>query len=65
MPGATKPGATKPGATRPGRKATEPGKLLRMEKNSVNTVYKTFSHSPGVSLTAAPDFSSFSQAKGT
>jgi hypothetical protein len=36
-----------------------------MEKNSVNTVFKAFSHSPGFSLTAAPDFSSFSQATGT
>jgi hypothetical protein len=26
--------------------------------------YKTFTHSPGFSLSAAPDFSSFSQAKG-
>jgi hypothetical protein len=67
--GATKPrvtklGATEPGATRPGKKATEPGKWLRMRKNSVNMVYKTFSHSPGFSLSAAPDFSSFSQATG-
>jgi hypothetical protein len=36
-----------------------------MKKNTVNTVYKTFSHSPGFSLSAAPDFSSFSQATGT
>jgi hypothetical protein len=36
-----------------------------MEKNSVNTVNKTFSHSAGFSLSAAPDFSSFSQATGT
>jgi hypothetical protein len=36
-----------------------------MEKNWLNTVYKTFSHSPGFSLSAAPDFSSFSQATGT
>jgi hypothetical protein len=36
-----------------------------MEKDSMNTVYKTFSHSAGFSPTAAPDFSSFSQATGT
>jgi hypothetical protein len=36
-----------------------------MKKNTVNTVYKTFSHSPGFSLSAASDFSSFSQATGT
>jgi hypothetical protein len=30
-----------------------------MEKNSVNTVNKTFSHSPGFSLSAAPDFHLF------
>jgi hypothetical protein len=56
---------TKPGATRPGKKATEPGKLLRMKKNNVNTVYKTFSYSPEFSLSAAREFSSFSQATGT
>jgi hypothetical protein len=27
--------------------------------------YKTFTHSPGFSLSAAPDFSSFPQATGT
>jgi hypothetical protein len=36
-----------------------------MKKNTVNTVYKTFSHSPRFSLSAVPDFSSFSQATGT
>jgi hypothetical protein len=36
-----------------------------MEKNSVNIVYKTLSHSPGFSIYVAPDFSSFSQAIGT
>jgi hypothetical protein len=38
-PGATKPGATEPGTTKTGKKATEPGKWLRMKKNTVNTVY--------------------------